>query len=66
MAPFLGCLWLSSARAQSTAAIQASYITFTNPPPIQMLIPGFTVRELPFDLNNINNFFLSANFNWKF
>src|SRR3954451_2149422 len=27
----------------------------TNLPPIQMLAPGFTVRELPLDLNNINN-----------
>src|SRR6476646_7539997 len=27
----------------------------SNPPPIQMLVPGFTVRELPLDLNNINN-----------
>src|SRR4051812_41260517 len=27
----------------------------TNLPPIQMLAPGFTVRELPLDLNNVNN-----------
>ncbi len=26
-----------------------------NPPPVQMLVPGFTVRELPVDLPNINN-----------
>ncbi len=26
-----------------------------NPPPVQMLVPGFTVRELPVDLTNINN-----------
>ncbi len=26
-----------------------------NPPPIQLLIPGFTVRELPVDLTNVNN-----------
>ena len=25
-------------------------------PPIQMLTPGFTVRELPLDLNNLNSF----------
>jgi len=30
-------------------------IAVTNPPPIQMLVPGFSVRELPLDLNNINN-----------
>jgi hypothetical protein len=27
----------------------------TNPPPVQVLLPGFTVRELPLSLNNINN-----------
>src|SRR5881394_901116 len=27
----------------------------SNPPPVQMLVPGFTVRELPLELNNINN-----------
>jgi len=26
-----------------------------NPRPIQMLVPGFTVRELPVDLTNVNN-----------
>jgi putative heme-binding domain-containing protein len=29
--------------------------TVANPPPVQVLIPGFTVRELPVDLPNINN-----------
>ena len=28
--------------------------TVTNPPPVQMLIPGFSVRELPLTLSNIN------------
>ncbi len=32
-----------------------SLVTVTNPPPVQMLVPGFTVRELPVSLNNINN-----------
>lgn len=27
----------------------------TNPPPVQMLVPGFTARELPLKLRNINN-----------
>ena len=27
----------------------------SNPPPIQMLVPGFTVRELPVALRNLNN-----------
>ena len=26
-----------------------------NPPPIQMLVPGFTVSELPVDITNVNN-----------
>ena len=26
-----------------------------DPPPVQMFVPGFTVRELPLDLTNINN-----------
>lgn len=26
-----------------------------DPPPVKMLVPGFTVRELPLDLTNINN-----------
>ncbi len=26
-----------------------------NPPPVQMFVPGFTVRELPLDLTNVNN-----------
>ena len=27
----------------------------TNPPPVQMLVPGFSVRQLPLELNNVNN-----------
>lgn len=30
-------------------------VTVKNPPPVQMLVPGFTVRQLPVDLPNINN-----------
>jgi putative heme-binding domain-containing protein len=30
-------------------------VTVTNPPPVQMLLPGFNVRELPVSLGNINN-----------
>lgn len=29
--------------------------TVDNAPPVQMLVPGFSVRELPVDLTNINN-----------
>jgi putative heme-binding domain-containing protein len=30
-------------------------ITVTNPPPIQMHVPGFAARELPIEISNINN-----------
>lgn len=30
-------------------------VTVKDPPPVQMLVPGFTVRELPVNLPNINN-----------
>lgn len=29
--------------------------TRANPPPVQMLVPGFSVRELPVQLRNLNN-----------
>src|SRR5262245_61415961 len=41
------------ARAQSR--VEKSLVIVTNPPSVQMLVPGFTVRELPLELNNINN-----------
>jgi len=30
-------------------------ITVTNPPPVRTFVPGFSARELPVDLSNINN-----------
>ncbi len=30
-------------------------VAVPNPPPVQMLVPGFAARELPVDLTNINN-----------
>ncbi len=41
-------LFIGRAAAETLPAV-------TNPPPVQMLVPGFTVRELPLQLNNINN-----------
>jgi glucose/arabinose dehydrogenase len=29
--------------------------TVSNPPPVQVFVPGFSVRELPVELNNVNN-----------
>jgi len=33
----------------------AALVLVRDPPPVQMFFPGFTVRELPVDLTNINN-----------
>ena len=33
----------------------AQLIPVENPPPVQVFVPGFSVRELPVDLTNINN-----------
>ena len=34
---------------------QAARCRVPDPPPVQVLVPGFTARELPVDLTNINN-----------
>ena len=40
----------------SVVAMTVSWLpAATNALPVQMLVPGFTVRELPLELNNINN-----------
>jgi putative heme-binding domain-containing protein len=49
------CFAISS-RAEPPHLADAPFFTVSNPPPIQMLVPGFTVRELPLHLNNINCF----------
>jgi putative heme-binding domain-containing protein len=41
--------------AAATAAEGHRLERVANPPPVQMLIPGFTVKQLPLDLANINN-----------
>jgi glucose/arabinose dehydrogenase len=30
-------------------------VTVAHPPPVQVFVPGFTVKELPVDLTNVNN-----------
>src|SRR6185436_5947985 len=47
-------VWFGVSGGSWGRASEANFAV-TNPPPIQMLVPGFTVRELPLDLNNINN-----------
>jgi putative heme-binding domain-containing protein len=37
------------------AVVGKPLLSVANPPPVQMLVPGFTVRQLPVDLTNINN-----------
>jgi len=39
----------------AAAPIEKPLVMVSNPPPVQMLVPGFTVRELPLELNNLNN-----------
>ncbi len=42
---------VSQENSRSTVVLEA----VAHPPPVQMLIPGFTVHELPVELTNINN-----------
>ena len=44
-----------TSQAESAVTGATPYVTVTNPPPVQMLVPGFTVHELPLHLNNINS-----------
>jgi len=46
---------LTAAQGEATGRIEKSFVAVTNPLPVQMLVPGFTVRELPLEVNNINN-----------
>src|SRR5262245_23424385 len=43
------------ASAQVPARTEKALVTVSNPPAIQMLVPGFALRELPLNVNNINN-----------
>src|SRR5439155_4989512 len=39
----------------ASAAAGQPLVRVADPPPVQTLVPGFTVRQLPVDLTNINN-----------
>jgi putative heme-binding domain-containing protein len=41
--------------AQASSRVERRLVAVSNPPPVRMLVPGFTVRELPLELNNVNN-----------
>lgn len=54
--PLLGCLLLASpGHAQPALPVETPLLVVRPPPPVQMLVPGFTVRELPVALRNLNN-----------
>lgn len=40
----------------AAAPVEKPRMPVEDPPPVQMLVPGFTVRELPLQLRNLNNF----------
>jgi putative heme-binding domain-containing protein len=42
-------------RAAEVGPVEVPLIIDSNAPPIKMLVPGFTVHELPLHLNNINS-----------
>jgi putative heme-binding domain-containing protein len=46
---------LGQALAAAAAQEGTPLHSVADPPPVQMLVPGFTVKELPVNLNNINN-----------
>ncbi|HEV3263555.1 MAG TPA: ThuA domain-containing protein [Gemmataceae bacterium] len=46
---------LGHALADSPARDGQPLRSVANPPPVQMFVPGFAVKELPVSLNNINN-----------
>src|SRR5258706_2739194 len=43
------------ARGEPPGRLETPLTFVKGPPPVQMLVPGFTARELPIELNNINN-----------
>lgn len=54
--PWLGVLALSGLTASAASArTERAFALNSNPPPVQVLVPGFAVRELPLEFNNINN-----------
>lgn len=48
-------LGLAAGALHAAAPVEKPPVAVSNPPPVQMLVPGFTVRELPLALRNLNN-----------
>lgn len=55
----LGALLVVVSALKNTAApataVETPRMIVTDPPPVQVLVPGFKVRELPVQLRNLNN-----------
>ncbi len=51
----LGLTLLALSTSSAAPAPTPAYVV-KDPPSVQMLVPGFTVRELPVQLRNLNNF----------
>jgi len=41
--------------ASAALPVEKPLVVVSNPPPVQMLVPGFTVQEVPVQLRNLNN-----------
>ena len=54
-AVFFGTAVSSLFPAGSGEPILRPFALMGNPPPVQMIVPGFVVRELPVQLTNVNN-----------
>ena len=49
-----GVVFASAALPGAVPVVKPAHV-ISDPPPVQMLVPGFTVRELPVGLRNLNN-----------
>lgn len=54
LATFVSVCVLAAA-AHAAAPVEQPLVIVADPPPVQMLVPGFTVREVPLPLRNLNN-----------
>jgi putative heme-binding domain-containing protein len=47
--------WAALKETQPSVGVGVPLTPVENPPPVQFFVPGYTVRQLPVDLTNINN-----------
>ena len=55
MRALIFCIVADAGVTLAAGPVEKAVVAVSNPPPIQMLVPGFTVRELPLRLRNLNN-----------